>query len=236
MLTRLRDLFNTFLRCTAKKLSTEGFVWITLLTNLRSVYKICKSDKISQLLVFHITTPFSGCLKSRISDWSNIFNGTFYSKILSAFKLLTIFAKKASSQMSEWVENRPCVWNIELTLVTSLQIVWHCFWKGKRSGWDSKQNECLWKRVRRVWEFLSSEGFFQKGTMRNFAEFIRKYHRYFLVNFAKFVKTPFLAEHHRATVSDYSKLWREYWQRENDTKTKAYVPIWARSKLLKMVV
>ena len=160
----------------------------------------------------------------------------FIRKYLGAFKLLTIFAKKASSQMSEWVENRPCVWNIELTLVTSLQIVWHCFWKGKRSGWDSKQNECLWKRVRKVWEFLSSEGFFQKGTMRNFAEFIRKYHRYFLVKFGKFVKTSFLAEHHRTTVSDYSELWREYWQRENDTKTKAYVPIWARSKLLKMVV
>ena len=45
-------------------------------------------------------------------------------------------------------------WNIELTLVPSLHMkpqkysarkyVWHCFWKGKWSWWDSKQNECLW--------------------------------------------------------------------------------------------
>ena len=42
-----------------------------------------------------------------------------------------------------------------------------------------------------------SEGFFKKGVMRNFAEFTRK-HLYrnpfwcFLVNFAKFARTPFL--------------------------------------------
>ena len=41
------------------------------------------------------------------------------------------------------------------------------------------------------------EGFFKKGAMRNFAEFTRK-HLYrnpfwcFLVNFAKFARTPFL--------------------------------------------
>ena len=45
------------------------------------------------------------------------------------------------------------VWNLELTLVPSLQIkprkylagiyVWHRFWKGTRSCFDSKQNECL---------------------------------------------------------------------------------------------
>ena len=44
---------------------------------------------------------------------------------------------------------------------------------------------------------LRSEGFFKNGIMRNFAEFTRK-HPYrntfwcFLVNFAKFARTPFL--------------------------------------------
>ena len=49
-------------------------------------------------------------------------------------------------------------WNIDLTLVPSLQIetskysagkyVLHRFWKDECSRWDSKQNEWLWRRRR----------------------------------------------------------------------------------------
>ena len=38
--------------------------------------------------------------------WSNIYNGAFFAKTLNSFKLLTNFAKKAPSQMFDWVENR----------------------------------------------------------------------------------------------------------------------------------
>ena len=36
----------------------------------------------------------------------DIYNGAFSAKILSGFKLLIIFTKKAPSQMFDWVENR----------------------------------------------------------------------------------------------------------------------------------
>ena len=40
------------------------------------------------------------------STWPNICNGAFFAKVVNDFKLLTIFAKKAPSQMFDWVENR----------------------------------------------------------------------------------------------------------------------------------
>ena len=56
-----------------------------------------------------------------------------------------------------------------------------------------------------------SEGFFKKGVMRNFAEFTtkalcRNLFWCFLVNFAKFVRTPFFAEQYRMAASDYSSI------------------------------
>ena len=35
--------------------------------------------------------------------WPNIYEGAFFAKILNGFKLLTILAKKAPSQMFNWV-------------------------------------------------------------------------------------------------------------------------------------
>ena len=62
--------------------------------------------KISQVLVFYFTTPFSGDARGVFRTWSDIYNVVFLGKILNKFKLLTIFAKRVSSQMLEWVENR----------------------------------------------------------------------------------------------------------------------------------
>ena len=46
---------------------------------------------------------FRGVLRT----WSNIYNkGAFFAKILNGFNLLTILAKKALSQMFDWVGNR----------------------------------------------------------------------------------------------------------------------------------
>ena len=36
----------------------------------------------------------------------NIYKGAFFAEILNGFKLLTIFEKKAPSQIFDWVENR----------------------------------------------------------------------------------------------------------------------------------
>ena len=91
-------------------------------------------------------------------------------------------------------------WNIELTLVPSLQIkpkkysarkyVWHRFWIGKKSRWDSKHNECL------SWSNRP-----KRSLKRCYGKFCRIHKKTsvpeslflcFLVNFAKFVTTPFL--------------------------------------------
>ena len=52
----------------------------------------------------------------------NIYKAAFSAEILNGFKLLTIFEKKAPSQMFDWVENRRLAkgLNTELTLVPSL--------------------------------------------------------------------------------------------------------------------
>ena len=49
-----------------RRLSTEGFASVTFLKNLWSVCKIARVIKISQVLVFHFTTPYIGCLQRRI--------------------------------------------------------------------------------------------------------------------------------------------------------------------------
>ena len=112
--------------------------------------------------------------------WSNI-PMEFFEKVTNGFfKLLTIFAKMfhcrflTGLNIDFWLR----AWNIELTLVLSLQIkpkkysarkyVWHCFWKGEGSWRGSKQNERLWWSSR-------PKGSLKKDVMRNFAESTRKH-------------------------------------------------------------
>ena len=115
-----------------------------------------------------VTPIFWSCkCDGALRNWSNIYNGDFFAKILNGFKLLTIFTKKLHRRCSNGLEIGIWlrVWNIELALVPSLQIksrkysagkyVWHRFWKGRRSWWDSKQNECLCRSSR-------SRGFLEK--------------------------------------------------------------------------
>ena len=65
--------------------------------------KFARVTTVSQVLVFHFTAPFSGYL---FRTWPNNYKGAFFAKILTSFKLLTIPAKKAPSQMFDWVGNR----------------------------------------------------------------------------------------------------------------------------------
>ena len=92
--------------------------------------------------------------------WSNTYNGVIFVRILNSFKLLTIFAKKLHRRCPTGLKIGFSlrVWNIELTLVPSLQIqprkhstgkyLRHRLWKGTRSCRESKQNECLCRSSR----------------------------------------------------------------------------------------
>ena len=66
LLTRLWDVFNTFLRLTARRLSTEDLPGSYFWEIYGQRTKFVRVIKISQVLVFQFTTPFSGCLQRRI--------------------------------------------------------------------------------------------------------------------------------------------------------------------------
>ena len=68
----------------------------TLLRNLWQCTKFARMIKISQVLVFHFTKTFSGCLQRRIEKLIEHLQWSFFSEILNGFKLLTIFAKESS--------------------------------------------------------------------------------------------------------------------------------------------
>ena len=107
----------------------EGYLQKDFLRSYFSeIYSQCtkfgRVIKISQLLAFYFTTPFSGCLQRRISNTSsNICSGVFFAKILSSFKA-AIFAKKLHHKCSTGLKTgfQLRVSNIELNLVHSLQI------------------------------------------------------------------------------------------------------------------
>ena len=102
-----------------------------------------------------------------------------------------------------------------------------------------------------------SKGFFKNSVMRNFSEFTRKYlcrnlffiklltlqiccfienkslAQVFPCEFCKICKNTLFAEHHRTTASYYSSINSKGELTKRNCKlwyrTKAYVPIWARS-------
>ena len=107
-------------------------------------------------------------------------------------------------------------WNIELTLVPSIQIklkkyparkyVRHRFWKGERSWWDSKQNKCF------CWGSLSkAEGSLKKTLweiLHNLQENICAGSSFlvFSCEFCEICKNAFFTEQHRTTAFDYSSI------------------------------
>ena len=112
--------------------------------------------------------------------------------------------------MFDWLR----AWNIELTFVPSLQIkpkkysarkhVWHRFWIGKKSGWDSKHNECLcWSsRPKRSLKMMLW------GISQNSQESICAGISFlvFSCEFREICKNSFFAEHHWTAASDYSSV------------------------------
>ena len=116
------------------------------------------------------------------------------------------------------------------------QYVWHRFWKGEKSWWDSKQSECLCRRSR-------PKSFLKKDVMRNFARKHKEnicakvFFWCFVVNFAKSVRKLFLQNSTRRLLSINSnegnigkqncKLWYKDWS--------IYISLSQKCKLLKRV-
>ena len=101
----LQDVFTTFLRCTAKTVIYRKIC----LGNTSVIYGQCTNfvrvTTFFQVLVFHFTAPFSSCLQRRIQNLAEHLQVSFLCED-TGFKLLTILAKTAPSQMFNWVGNR----------------------------------------------------------------------------------------------------------------------------------
>ena len=69
--------------------------------------KFARATKVSQVLVSHFSTPFSGCLQRRNQNVANITMELFFHKYLTVLSFL-LFTQKRSIVwvMFEWVENR----------------------------------------------------------------------------------------------------------------------------------
>ena len=90
--------------------------------------------------------------------WSNIYNGAFCENTLWLSAVNYFCKKKLHCRCSSglktgfWLR----IWNIGLTVVPGLQImlrkyqagkyVWHRFWKGKSSWWESKHRKCFMQK------------------------------------------------------------------------------------------
>ena len=129
--------------------------------------------------------------------------------------------------------------------------MWHRFWKGTSSCWESKQNECLCRSSRpkgslrkMLWEILHNSQinhlfrnlFFDKVKLCRTATSLKTslQRRCFLVKFAKYVGIPFLQNTTgrllliiAVSIVVKGKLAGE--TASYDTKAKGYAPIWARS-------
>ena len=137
-------------------------------------------------------TAYRGAFRTLL----NIYNGAFIAKIPNGFKVLTIFARNTQFQMFDWVENKLLAKGFKYWAhfcsqptnpaekILSKKIFVTSFLK-RRKVVVGQQTERVFMQKQ------PSEGFFDKGVMRNFAKFTRKVCTgilfwYFFVNFAKF--------------------------------------------------
>ena len=126
---------------------------------------------------------------------------------------------------------------IQKNKYSARKCVWHLSKKARdRCG---TVNRNLWS-VKKFKECQPSEAFFKKHVMLNFRELTKKASVLkslfwcFLVNFEKYVRTPFLQNSNGRLllIIAVSMVAKEVLANETtnyDTKTKAYLLIWARS-------
>ena len=108
--TQFQHVFETYSKrfwdVLLRLLSTGGLPRLHFGKTYGQCTKFPRVIKVSQVLVFHFTTLFSGCLQRPIENLVEHLHWSFFSKIPNVVKLLTIFARKPPSQMFDWVENR----------------------------------------------------------------------------------------------------------------------------------
>ena len=156
---------------------------------------------------------------------------SFFAKIPNGVELLTFSQEKIHLRCLNWlkIDFWLRVLHIELTFVHNLQIkpkkystrkyVWHHFWKGERSWQESKQSQCLRRSSRPkgslkklLWEILqNSQENFCNGI--SFWCFQNSTGGLVLIIAVSIVAKGVLANQ----TMNY------------ETRTKAYVLIWARS-------
>ena len=74
--------------------------------NKKSLNKSSSKNLFLRFYIFTLLHLLMAAYRGVFKTQSNIYNEAFFAKILNGFKLLTIFVKKAPSQMFDWVENR----------------------------------------------------------------------------------------------------------------------------------
>ena len=104
----------------------------------------------------------------------------FFSEILNGFKTLTIFGKKAPSQIFDWVENRSLAKGLKYWVYSSSKSLNEAEKILSRkicvTSFLKKQKVAVGQWTARVFmQKHPSEGFFKKRVMRNFGEFTRKH-------------------------------------------------------------
>ena len=171
--------------------------------------------------------------------WLNIYNWAFFVKIPNGVKLLTISARKAPSYMFDWVENRFLAKSFTYCLfptyklnrqILSQEICVTSFLK--RSCWDSKQSQCLCRSSRPKGSLKKVLWEISQNSQENICAGISFW--FFLVNFAKFARTPVLQNSTGRllliiAVSIVAKRVLPNETVNSETRTKAYVLIRARS-------
>ena len=184
-------------------------------------------------------TAYRGAFRTLL----NIYNGAFIAKIPNGFKVLTIFARNTQFQMFDWVENKLLAKGFKYWAhfcsqptnpaekILSKKIFVTSFLK-RRKVVVGQQTERVFMQKQ------PSEGFFDKGVMRNFEKFTRKrlYRNPFLVFFCEFCEiwTLFLQKRTGqllliVVVSIVAKGVLANETVNYETRTKAYVLIWSRS-------
>ena len=110
LVTQFQDIFQMYSKCfwdvLLRRLSTGGLSRSHFWEIYGQCTKFPRVIKVSQVLVFTLLHLLVAVYSGAFRIWLNICNGAFFAKLPNGVKLLTIFPRKAPSQMFDLVENR----------------------------------------------------------------------------------------------------------------------------------
>ena len=179
LLTRFRDAFSTLLRRSGKTVYLQKDLPRSHFWEIcGQCTKFSRVIKISQVLVFTLLNLLVATYRDVFRTWSNIYNGAFSAKMFNGFKLLTIFVKKAPSQMFDWVKSKLLTKGLKYWAHSCSQSTNYAEkilnWKKMCDIVFESQKVLVGQKIEGVFmQKQPSEMFFKKGVMRNFAEFAR---------------------------------------------------------------